>query len=82
MIQATNRTTEGATRCHRIRSISVVGGFLDGLRLDLAVAEPDAVEELLQVLPARLAGHEVEVRLFDAVARVGEGLGEVAVVGQ
>jgi hypothetical protein len=53
----------------------------DALGLDLAVRQPDAVEQLLEVVRGRLAGDEYQVGLLDLVPRVHQGVGEFAVVG-
>ena len=56
---------------------------LDALRLDVAVAQPDALEELLPGPRAvGCAGHLDQVGLLDAEARVHQPIGQVAVVGQ
>ena len=52
-------------------------------RLDVAVAEPDALEQLVAgPRVGGLAGHLDEVGLLDAEARVHQPIGQVAVVGQ
>ena len=49
---------------------------------DVAIAEPDALEQLLDVLAVGLAGHLDQIGLLDAEARMHEPIGQVAVVGQ
>ena len=55
---------------------------LDAAGADVAVAEPDALEQLLHVLAARLAGHLHLIRFLDAETRVHQPKGQVAIVGQ
>ncbi len=49
---------------------------------DVAIAEPDALEQLLDVFACRPAGYLNLIRFLDAEARMHETVGQVAIVGQ
>jgi hypothetical protein len=54
----------------------------DALGPDLPFGQPDAFDELVEDFPGGRAGYHDPVQLFDAVAGVGQLVGQVAVVGQ
>src|SRR5262249_41100674 len=47
---------------------------------DMALRQPNALEQAIDVLPAGNAGYLDEVRLFDLEARMHQSVGQVAVV--
>ena len=55
---------------------------LDAAGADVAVAEPDPLEQLLHVLGVRMAGDLDVIRLVDAEAWVHQAIGQLAVVCQ
>ena len=54
----------------------------DAPRLDLAVAEVNPLEQLLQIVARWLAGDLHEIGLSDAETRMHEPIGQIAVVGE
>src|SRR5579872_2618825 len=56
--------------------------LLDAASADVALAEVDAFEELLDVLSGGPAGNLDDIGLVDAEARVRQAIGQVAVVGE
>jgi hypothetical protein len=62
--------------------LSLAAGLTNPLGPGLPLGEPDPILELPQVLLVGLPGDQDAVDLLDAIARVCQAIGEVAVVGQ
>src|SRR5207248_2526354 len=54
---------------------------LDPARVDMAIAQPDALEQLLLIGAARAAKDQDVIGFLDAEARVHKPMGQLAVVG-
>src|SRR5262249_5538986 len=55
-------------------ALALAAQALDAAGVDVAVAQPDALEQLLEILARGAAGHLDHVSLFDAEARVHEAV--------